>query len=152
MTRIILTLLIVLPQFLGAQDKEAILKILDNQVQSWNKGDLDQFMVGYWNNDSLMFIGSSGINHGYQEALNHYKKAYSDTAKMGKLRFELIELKQLSPDYYHVTGKFFLKRSVGDLNGVYTLLFRKIMGVWVIVSDHSSSSLQGILLRRLHLT
>jgi hypothetical protein len=140
MTRIILTLLIVLPQFLGAQDKEAILKILDNQVQSWNKGDLDQFMVGYWNNDSLMFIGSSGINHGYQEALNHYKKAYSDTAKMGKLRFELIELKQLSPDYYHVTGKFFLKRSVGDLNGVYTLLFHKIRGVWVIVSDHSSSS------------
>jgi len=140
MTRIILTLLIVLPQFLGAQDKEAILKILDNQVQSWNKGDLDQFMVGYWNNDSLMFIGSSGINHGYQEALNHYKKAYSDTAKMGKLRFELIELKQLSPDYYYVTGKFFLKRSVGDLNGVYTLLFHKIRGVWVIVSDHSSSS------------
>jgi len=140
MTRIILTLLIVLPQFLGAQDKEAILKILDSQVQSWNKGDLDQFMVGYWNNDSLMFIGSSGINHGYQEALNHYKKAYSDTAKMGKLRFELIELKQLSPDYYHVTGKFFLKRSVGDLNGVYTLLFHKIRGVWVIVSDHSSSS------------
>ena len=123
-----------------AQDREAVLKILDNQVQSWNRGDLDQFMVGYWNNDSLMFIGSSGINHGYQEALNHYKKAYSDTAKMGKLRFELIELKQLSPDYYYVTGKFFLKRSVGDLNGVYTLLFRKIRGVWVIVSDHSSSS------------
>ena len=140
MTRIILTLLIVLPQFLMAQDREAVLKILDNQVQSWNRGDLDQFMVGYWNNDSLMFIGSSGINHGYQEALNHYKKAYSDTAKMGKLRFELIELKQLSPDYYYVTGKFFLKRSVGDLNGVYTLLFRKIRGVWVIVSDHSSST------------
>jgi len=140
MNKIILILLVALPTFSIAQDREAVLKILDNQVQSWNRGDLDQFMVGYWNNDSLMFIGSSGINHGYQEALNHYKKAYSDTAKMGKLRFELIELKQLSPDYYHVTGKFFLKRSVGDLNGVYTLLFHKIRGVWVIVSDHSSSS------------
>jgi hypothetical protein len=140
MNKIILVLLVALPLFSIAQDREAVLKILDNQVKSWNRGDLDQFMVGYWNNDSLMFIGSNGINHGYREALQHYKEAYSDTAKMGKLRFEIIELRQLSPDYYHVTGKFFLKRSVGDLNGVYTLLFRKIRGVWVIVSDHSSSA------------
>jgi hypothetical protein len=47
-------------------------------------------------------------------------------------------LKRLSKEYYHVTGKWFLKRSIGDLSGHFTLLFRKINNKWVIISDHSS--------------
>ena len=145
MKKSLLFILLAIPFFSSAQnkDKQEILKIMDIQTAAWNNGDLDHFMICYWNNDSLMFIGSNGINHGYREALQHYKETYSDTAKMGKLRFEIIELRQLSPDYYYVTGKFFLKRSVGDLNGVYTLLFRKIKGVWLIISDHTSSATQG---------
>jgi hypothetical protein len=40
--------------------------------------------------------------------------------------------------YYTVVGKWFLKRSVGDVGGHYSLLFRRIKGKWVIVLDHSS--------------
>jgi len=47
-------------------------------------------------------------------------------------------VKKLSKEYYHVTGKWFLERSIGNIGGHYTLLFRKINGRWVIVSDHSS--------------
>ena len=118
--------------------EKAILKILDDQILYWNKGDLDHFVKGYWNNDSLMFIGSSGIVYGYQNTLNRYKKSYSDTAKMGRLRFEVLHIKKLSPEYYYVVGKWFLKRSTGDVGGHYTLLFRKIKGKWKIVADHSS--------------
>jgi hypothetical protein len=57
---------------------------------------------------------------------------------MGKLSFDILEVKRLSPGYYFVVGKWFLKRSVGDIGGMYTLLFRKINGKWVIVVDHSS--------------
>lgn len=119
-------------------DEKAILKILEDQILYWNKGDLDHFVKGYWNNDSLMFIGSSGIVYGYQNTLNRYKKSYSDTAKMGRLRFEVLHIKKLSPEYYYVVGKWFLKRSTGDVGGHYTLLFRKIKGKWKIVADHSS--------------
>lgn len=140
MKKIILICLLAAPAFSFAQDKEVVRKILLDQVDSWNRGDLEKFMVGYWNNDSLLFIGSTGVNHGYHEALEHYKQTYSDTAKMGKLAFQILEIRPLSPDYYFVTGKWFLKRSVGDLNGVYTLLFKKINGKWLIVVDHSSSS------------
>lgn len=119
-------------------DKKAILKILDDQTYYWNRGDLDNFVKGYWNDDSVMFIGSKGIVYGYQHTLEKYKKSYSDTVKMGKLTFEILHVKKLSPEYYFVVGKFFLKRSVGDLDGHYTLLFRKIKGKWKIISDHSS--------------
>lgn len=119
-------------------DEKAILKILDDQTLYWNKGDLDNFVTGYWNNDSLMFIGSSGVIYGYQNTLFRYKKSYSDTSKMGKLRFEIIHLKKLSPKYYFVVGKWFLKRSIGDAGGHFSLLIRKINGQWKIVADHSS--------------
>jgi hypothetical protein len=57
---------------------------------------------------------------------------------MGQLSFTLIQVKKLSKKYYHITGKWFLKRSIGDVGGHYTLLFQKINGRWVIIADHSS--------------
>jgi hypothetical protein len=115
-----------------------IRQILDNQVAAWNRGDIDDFMKGYWKNDSLMFIGKSGVTYGWTNTLNNYKKNYPDTAAMGKLAFTLIEIRKLSKEYYQVTGKWFLKRSIGDMGGHFTLLFRKMNGRWFIISDHSS--------------
>ena len=126
--------------FASAQnaDEKAILKVLDDQIYYWNKGDLDNFVKGYWNNDSVMFIGSKGVIYGYGNTLNRYKQTYSDTAKMGTLSFKILHVNKLSPGIYYVVGKFFLKRSIGNAEGHYTLVFRKINGEWKIVSDHSS--------------
>jgi ketosteroid isomerase-like protein len=124
--------------FSQSKDEQAIRKLMSEQTTAWNRGNIDHFMKGYWENDSLMFIGKSGITYGWNNTLNNYKKGYPDTASMGKLTFTLIQVKMLSKEYYHVTGKWFLKRSVGDVAGYFTLLFRKISGRWVIISDHSS--------------
>ena len=64
-------------------------------------------MHGYWENDSLMYIGKSGVTYGYANALNNYRKNYSDAGKMGKLFFQFIKMKKLSPEYYWVAGKWF---------------------------------------------
>jgi hypothetical protein len=120
------------------KDKEAILQILDNQTKAWNNGDVENFMVGYWNNDSLMYVGKGGITYGYQPTLANYRKNYGSKEKMGQLTFSILHVKRLSPEYYQVVGKWFLKRTIGDVGGHYTLLFRKIRGEWVIISDHSS--------------
>lgn len=137
---IFIALICCLPTLLPAQDKDKqkILAILDRQTKAWNRGNIDEFMIGYWNNDSLMFIGQSGVTYGYKQTTANYKKNYGDTAKMGKLSFDILQVKRLSPEYYFVVGKWFLKRTVGDVSGHYTLLFRKIKGQWVVVADHSS--------------
>ena len=118
--------------------RQKILTLLDTQTQAWNRGDLEGFMKGYWENDSLRFIGKSGITYGYNNTLNNYKRGYPDTAAMGKLQFTILVVKKLSARYYEVVGKWYLKRSIGDVSGHYTLLLRKINSKWVIVSDHSS--------------
>lgn len=134
-----LLLLISFLSLLGQnKDEKEIRELLNNQTKAWNKADIDGFMVGYWDSNSLMFIGKAGITYGYQPTSDNYKKNYSDTAQMGQLSFEILHVNKLSSEYYFVVGKWFLKRSVGDIGGHYTLLFRKISGKWVIVSDHSS--------------
>jgi ketosteroid isomerase-like protein len=121
-----------------SKDQAAIRQIMANQVDAWNKGDIDAFMKGYWNNDSLVFIGKSGPSYGYHQALANYKKNYSGPDQMGKLFFDLLKVKRLSADYYFVIGKWFLKRKAGDIGGIYTLLFQKINGTWHIIVDHTS--------------
>jgi hypothetical protein len=124
--------------FTQSSDELTIRKVLDNQIKAWNKGDIEDFMQGYWKNDSLMFIGKNGINWGWQKTLENYKKRYPDVTAMGKLSFDIILIKELSPEYYYVVGKWMLNRSIGDLDGHYNLLFRKINGIWLIIADHSS--------------
>jgi ketosteroid isomerase-like protein len=118
--------------------ESAIRQLMADQVAAWNKGSIEEFMKGYWSNDSLMFIGHSGIIYGYKQALDNYKKTYSNADQMGKLFFTLLKFKRLSPDYYFIIGKWLLKRKTGDIGGIYTLLFRKIDGQWRIVCDHTS--------------
>ena len=121
-----------------SKDEQEIRHLLATQTQAWNKGDIEGFMQTYWKSDSLMFIGKSGVHLGWQETLNNYKKSYPDTTAMGKLSFDIITIKKLSPEYYYVVGKWMLKRSIGDLSGHYDLLLKKIKGKWYIISDHSS--------------
>jgi uncharacterized protein (TIGR02246 family) len=121
-----------------SKDEQQIRSLLQTQVEAWNRGDLEAFMQTYWKSDSLMFIGKNGIKWGWDETLANYKKGYPDTAAMGKLSFNIIQVKRLSVMYCYVVGKWMLTRSIGDLSGHYDLLLRKIKGKWVIISDHSS--------------
>ena len=130
--------IISLSVFSQTNDETEVRNLLAKQNAAWNRGDVDAFMVGYWENDSLMFIGKSGVTYGYKNTLANYKKNYPDTTVMGKLTFTLIQVKQLSAEYFHVTGKYYLTRTIGDASGHFTLMFRKINGKWVIISDHSS--------------
>jgi hypothetical protein len=125
----------------GAQNEGSeIMKVLMDQQAAWNAGYLEQFMGGYWKSDSLSFIGKKGVNTGWQQTLDNYRKSYPDKATMGELNFEILKIDVLSPESAYVIGKWKLKRSPekGDLSGHFTLLFKKMKNAWVIVSDHSS--------------
>ncbi len=135
---VLFLLLAVTKAFAYSKDETAIRQVLEQQSAAWNSGDIDAYMTGYWNNDSLVFIGKNGPTYGYNATLQRYKSSYPDAEKMGKLNFTILQVKELSKDYYFVLGKWELRRSMGDLSGHFTLLFRHIAGRWLIVADHSS--------------
>ena len=136
----ILFLLLFVPVFAGAQSKDetAIRKMLAKQVVEWNKGNVEGYMKGYWEDGRLVFIGKNGATYGYQATLDRYKTAYPDKAHMGELTSEIIRMERISDDCYFAIGAWSLKRDAGDVSGSWTLLIRKIKGDWVIVCDHSS--------------
>jgi hypothetical protein len=108
------------------------------QEKTWNAGDIEGFMQPYWKNDSLLFIGKSGITYGWQTVLDNYKKSYLDANAMGKLHFEIVQKNSLSRDYCQVIGKWTLERNNDRPSGHFTLIWKKIDGEWKIINDHSS--------------
>ena len=121
-----------------SKDEATIRKMMAEQVTEWNNGNIEGFMGGYWHNDSLMFIGSSGPQYGYNTTLARYKAKYPDVAHMGSLALNIVSIKKLSADYYFVIGKWGLKRTAGDVDGSFSLLIKRIKGELKIVVDHSS--------------
>lgn len=139
MSRIIIALFLFTSTGLLAQDAETTIKnILERQQDCWNKGDLNCFMIGYWESDSLMFVGKERILYGYQATLERYLNTYPDREAMGQLTFTFKSMQPLGKKAFFVIGSYHLKRSIGDLEGHFTLLWKKIKGDWVIVADHSS--------------
>jgi ketosteroid isomerase-like protein len=124
----------------GSEDAtEAILAVLEHQVAAWNGGDQESFMEGYMKSDSLRFASGATVQYGWQTTLDRYRTAYPDRAAMGRLTFSELDIRVLSPEYALVFGRWRLKRERDMPGGLFTLLFRKVDGQWVIVHDHTSS-------------
>ncbi len=141
MKRFMLVLLTGILSIAGlAQSKQdsAIKQILEKQTEAWNKGDIDAFMQTYWKSDSLVFVGKNGVAYGWQNTLDNYRKGYPDKTAMGRLQFTIIRIESLSDQVYNVIGKWHLTRTIGNLQGHYTLIIKRINDKWLIVQDHSS--------------
>lgn len=72
---ILIILLLLMYSHLHAQDKQAILKIMNDQQTAWNNGDIDAFMQDYWKSDSLVFVGKTAPLYGWQSTIDRYKKS-----------------------------------------------------------------------------
>lgn len=118
--------------------KQEITNMMLQQAKDWSNGDIESFMKGYLKSDSLKFIGSRGITYGWQQTLDNYKKGYPSKEYIGTLTFNLLDFDQLAKDVFLVIGEYHLKRSVGDANGMFSIILKKINGEWKIIADHSS--------------
>ena len=120
--------------------EEEIMDRLSFQAECWNAGDLECFMIPYWNSDSLMFIGAGGVTYGYENTLQRYRDTYPGKEAMGNLQFDIKHINPLGQGVYLVVGKYYLSREIGDLDGWFSLVWRKVGEDWVIVSDHPTAS------------
>ena len=117
-----------------------IYDLMQDQEQSWNDGNIDDFMNKYWRSDSLIFIGKSGVNYGWKTTILNYKKSYKNKTEMGILKFKNIICNPINDSTHIVTGKWSLLRndSLGSIGGYYTLIWMKKNDFWKIIYDHTS--------------
>ena len=123
--------------YIQEEDKTALLEILSAQEKTWSNHDIDGFMEGYWKNDSLKFYGASGLTYGWDKTLANYKKRYPTKDYTGTLNFKINDISKINDGAYFVMGEYHLTRKVGNADGVFMIIFRKINGEWKIVADTS---------------
>lgn len=133
----------VLAQKTATTDSEAAIRaVLDAQTVAWNKGNLEEFMQGYWRSPKLTFYSSGGKRAGYDAVLERYRKTYQAEGKeMGKLAFGDLVIELLGKKAAFVRGRYELTMSDGKkLSGSYTLVLRQFKkNGWKIIHDHTSA-------------
>lgn len=122
------------------EDKKAIIKVLTAQKEAWNNYDIEAFMEGYWKSEDLTFYGSGGVIKGWQATLDRYKKSYPTKAHFGILNFVFNDISPVSKGAYYVMGEYHLTRNVGNANGIFMLILKKIDGEWKIIADTSAAA------------
>jgi beta-aspartyl-peptidase (threonine type) len=142
---ICLSLLCIVPVKAKAANSQAetdIRAVLDAQTAAWNKGNLEEFMKGYWRSPKLTFYSAGNKRAGYDAVLERYRKTYQGEGKeMGRLAFSNVEIEMLGKKAAFVRGRYELTLSDGKkLGGLYTLVLRQFKkDGWKIIHDHTSS-------------
>jgi len=111
---------------------------LEAQKLAWNAGDIPAFMEHYWKSDSMAFMSKTAVRFGWQETLDAYKAGYPTQKEMGILKFEVKKLDVLSAEAAYMLGSWKLERDTLDVGGHFSLIWKKVNGQWVIVTDHTS--------------
>jgi hypothetical protein len=110
--------------------------VLNNQMHSWNKGDIKGFMEGYEKSDSLQFITRKGRTMGWQSVSDNYTKHYPSTKEMGHLNFKNLIVKNLSDSLAQVYGNWELLKD-STVGGNFSLVLKHKPEGWKIIIDHT---------------
>ncbi len=119
------------------EDENAIKATMAKQEEAWSNNDLEGFMEGYWQSDSLTYYSSGQVTQGWQTTLENYKKGYPTQEDTGTLNFKIDAITKITEDAYYVMGQYFLTLKAGDRNGTFMIIFKRIKGEWKIVADSS---------------
>jgi len=118
---------------------DAIKKVLATQQIFWNNGDIDGFMLGYWNSEKFEFSWVNGTEYGWENALEKYKISYPTKESMGEFIFEILDVNLTSDTTATLNGKWELIRINDNPKGSFTYIFKKIENNWLIISDYSTN-------------
>jgi len=77
---------------------------------------------------------------GWQATLERYKKSYPTQEHFGTLDFVFNEITPITNESYYIMGEFHLTRTVGNANGIFMLVLKKIKDDWKIIADTSAST------------
>ena len=124
-----------------APEESEIRQVLDIQVLAWNEGDLEAFILTYRDSENLTYFSGGHPLRGRTELLSRYRRTYqSEESEMGILTFSSIEINLMGDEFALARGQWHLERKTLDnVEGLFTLVLKKFPDGWKIIHDHSSS-------------
>jgi hypothetical protein len=123
-----------------------ILRVLNDQMEAWNRGDLDGYMEGYWQDQDspdqkLTYFNGGEKTVSWQALRERNRRKYQGKGQeMGHLSFSEEDIQLLGGDSALVRGRWELEKKNETVGGLFTLLFQKKAEGWRIVHDHTSQA------------
>jgi ketosteroid isomerase-like protein len=119
-------------------DQAALMKLLQESAEAFNRGDLTGHLESYAS--SVTFMTKNGPRPGVVAIEKAFREAYfKDGKPKQRLRFEQIAARRLSGDVALVTGRFILAGGADpDQTGWFTTIWMRTARGWKVVHDHSS--------------
>jgi ketosteroid isomerase-like protein len=124
----------------ATQQELDVIKVLLKQEAAWNRGDIDAFAEGYKDSPDTLFLNNQ-VQRGYAGMLDAYHHNYPTREAMGTLSFSELEVHPLDEKFAVCIGKYQLdrnKKSGGNAEGLFSLVFEKTDKGWKIVVDHTT--------------
>jgi len=117
-----------------------VVKVVLTQENTWNAGDVEDYVMGYKNSPDTLFIDKQ-VTKGYRQILEDYKHNYLSRSSMGTLTYSELEVHILTDTVAICTGKYHLdrgKKDGGPADGLFSLVLQKTPAGWKIVLDHTT--------------
>lgn len=120
--------------------EERVATALDASADAWNRGDLEGFMSVYLQSSRTTYVGSTGLEVGYDAIRQRYAPLFEPGAGRDSLAFEDLRVRSVGDGVAVGTARWVLRD--GDEvtgSGPFTLVLQRVEEDWKIVHDHSSS-------------
>ena len=117
----------------------AIRSVLVTQGEAWNRGDLPTYLASFARNEGTRHVFNDEITVGYAAIEARFQSRYPDPSNMGTISFSNLEVSVLAPDAASAFAHWAFEHGDRSFAGIFTLIFRRIDGEWIIVHDHSTA-------------
>lgn len=126
-------------------DASAIVRMLEESADEWNRGNLDGFLATYLDSPQTTFVTGTGLVHGKGAIRDRYLAGYWKSGGLPPqlLRFEDLQVRPLGATHALATGRYVLTQREGGApagKGIFSLVLVRTGGGWKIIHDHSSAS------------
>lgn len=136
---ILLLTFLALPGFSQNKGTEKVKTALDDQVNAWNSGKLEEAMAYYHNSPELLWISRTGIEKGYEPIFQSYLKDFANRSMMGTYSYEPLYIEALSGKKVYYVYRWKIELNGRKLmGGVSSQIWKKSGKRWLIFSEHAS--------------
>lgn len=121
-------------------DQQAIVAVLNESAQAWNRGDLDGFLLPYLDAPTTTYIARDVVR-GVPAIRESYAGSWFRGGRpAGELAYNGIEVRPLGRDYALVIGHWTVtsRETRQARSGIFSLTFQRTPRGWRIIHDHSS--------------
>jgi ketosteroid isomerase-like protein len=127
------------PLFTATKQQLEVAKIILQQQDAWNKGDLDAYLAHFKDAADTEVILAAPV-YGFADVRSAFHQNYPNADSMGKLEDSEIQVRALGDNFALATGKYHLSRSHkagGDAQGTFSEIFEKTKDGWQVIFSES---------------